>query len=97
MRVMPAAGASLKPEEAMSKYTFYIVSRSADDHYPVLLANNGKVPFNESVTRANKLKKSIENFLTAVHDSDVAVVHTTHDAFKKKYPRFAKNAKRGKR
>lgn len=80
----------------MSKYTFYIVSRNAEDHYPVLMANNGKIPFNESVGRANKLRKSIDNFLVAVHDSDVAVVHTTHAAFKKKYPKFAKNAGRKK-
>lgn len=80
----------------MSKYTFYIVSRNSEDHYPVLLANNGKVPFNESVTRANKLKTSIENFLVSVHEGQVAVVHTTHAAFKKKYPKFAKNAGRKK-
>lgn len=77
-------------------YTFYIVSRSAEDHYPVLLANNGKVPFNESVKRAGSLKKSIDNFLASVHDCRVSVVHTTHAAFKKKYPKFAKNAGRKK-
>lgn len=78
----------------MAKYTFYVVTRSSEDHYPVLIANNGKIPFNESVTRANKLETSIGNFLEAAASDRVAVVRITHADFKKKFPHFAKNAKK---
>lgn len=76
----------------MIKYTWYIVSRGRNDHYPVLVANNGKIPFNESVTRAAKLKRSLERFADAYDNCEVAVVHITHAEFRKKFPRFARNA-----
>ena len=80
-----------------AKYTLYIVTRSADDHYPVLIANNGKIPFNESVTRANKLETSFRNFMNACWAHDVDYVRITHSDFKKKFPKFAKNAGRKKK
>jgi hypothetical protein len=91
----------------MASYTFYIVSRSANDHYPVLIANNGKIPFNESVKRANKLEASIKNFLYSCYQEErgqiiepdyknmhVAIVRITHAEFKKKFPHYAKNVGR---
>lgn len=80
----------------MAKYTFYIVSRGADDHYPVLLANNGKIPFNEPVRRAAGLSESIGRFLKASREFDVAVVRISHADFRKRFPRFARNAGRRK-
>jgi hypothetical protein len=79
---------------APPKYTHYVVSRSANDHYHVLLANNGKIPHNESVTRANKLEESLARYHRAVKDGLVVVVRIKHDAFRKKFPSFARNAGR---
>ena len=76
----------------MNKYTFYVVTRNANDHYPVLIANNGKIPFNESVGRANKLEKSFSTFLDAANWNGVAIVRISHAEFKKKFPHYAKNA-----
>ena len=73
-------------------YTYYVVTRNADDHYPVLVARNKKIPLNESVGRASGLERSIGRFLEAAASDKVAVVHITHAEFKKLYPKFAKNA-----
>ena len=54
-----------KPNIAAPKYTLYIVSRSRDHHYPVLMANNGKVALNEPSGRAAKLEISAQRFLDA--------------------------------
>lgn len=83
--------------KTMAKYTFYVVTRSSGDHYPVLIANNGKIPFNESVTRANKLELSIDNFFNAVRCYDVEVKRIKHADFKAKFPEFAKNAGKKKK
>ena len=71
----------------MSTYTIYIVTRNADHHYPVIMANNGKAILNEPVKRAHKLERSAVNFVL----SDVQVERITEKAFKAKFPQFAPN------
>jgi hypothetical protein len=83
----------------MPKYTFYIVTRSANDHYPVIMANNGKAAFNESVQRAHKLETSFLRLYDACKenlcDADgVEIQRITHAEFKQKFPHYAKNAGR---
>ena len=73
-------------------YTYYVVTRNADDHYPVLVARNKKIPLNESVKRTRVLEKAINNLEEAFTFGRVAVVRITHTEFKKLYPKFAKNA-----
>lgn len=73
-------------------YTYYVVTRNADDHYPVLVARNKKIPLNESVGRANRIENAINNLADAFAYGDVDVVRITHAEFKKLYPKFAKNA-----
>jgi undecaprenyl pyrophosphate synthase len=75
----------------MSKYTYYIVSRHRDHHYPVLMANNGKITLNEAVRRAGKLEQSITRLIRAVNAGEVAVVRITEKEFRAKFPSFAPN------
>lgn len=74
------------------KYTHYIVSRSHNEHYHVLVANNGKIPLNESVGRANKLEESVRKYQRAILDGTVEMKRIGHAEFRKKFPRFARNA-----
>lgn len=73
------------------KYTIYIVSRGRDHHYPVLMANNGKVALNEPSGRAAKLELSAQRLLQAAESGEVAIERITEDAFKAKFPTFAPN------
>ena len=75
----------------MKKYTYYIVTRSRDHHYPVLMANNGKAMLNEPCKRAVKIERTIERIADAVRLGDIAVVRITEKEFRKRYPRFAPN------
>jgi hypothetical protein len=75
----------------MKKYTYYIVSRHRDHHYPVLMANNGKITLNEAVGRAGKLELSVIRFIRAVQAGEVAMVRITEKEFRAKFPRFAPN------
>ncbi len=83
-------------------YTFYIVTRNADHHYPVLMANNGKAALNEPVKQANKLEQSIRRLMKALDfsnpwgENEVRVVRITEVDFRRKFPKFAPN-KGGKR
>lgn len=76
----------------MATYTLYIVSRNANHHYPVLMANNGKKMLNEPVKRARTLIDSFNNLGFAFHYDDVAVVQITEKEFRAKFPKFARNA-----
>lgn len=78
------------------KYTYYIVSRDKDTHYPVLMASNGKPTLNESVTRAHKLETGIARLGTAFLFGQVQVVRITHAEFRQKFPRFPRNQGRKK-
>lgn len=77
-------------------YTIYVVSESADSHRPVLVAQNGKVPLNEPVTRASKAEDVAHNLIAAAGTGRIAVVRITLNEFKRKFPRFAPNAGRKK-
>jgi hypothetical protein len=76
----------------MATYTVFIVTRNADHHYPVLMANNGKAMLNEPVTRANKLVTSWQRFAREMWLHNVPVERITEKAFKAKFPQFARNA-----
>ena len=80
-----------KPNIAAPKYTLYIVSRSRDHHYPVLMANNGKVALNEPSGRAAKLEISAQRFLDACSEGYTTIERITEADFKAKYPSFAPN------
>jgi hypothetical protein len=67
------------------------VSRNADEHYPVLVSNNGKVPLNESVSRRSRLHITINNLMDAIASKDVDVVEMSHADFRAKFPAFARN------
>lgn len=75
------------------KYTLYVVSRSADHHYPVIMANNGKACLNEPVKRRAKMLESAERFLSAALDGSegVRVECMSEAAFRERFPRFAPN------
>lgn len=77
----------------MAKYTIYIVTRNADHHYPVIMANNGKAILNEPVKRAHKLESSANNFLnTALYAAyECHIERITEKDFKAKFPQFAPN------
>lgn len=72
-------------------YTIYIVTRSRDHHYPVIMANNGKAILNEPVNRAKKLYTSAENLLCDAKAGHVPVIRITEAEFKAKFPQFAPN------
>lgn len=76
----------------MTKYTIYLVSRSATDHYTRIMANNGKPTLNESVRRVATLVEGVRRFLTAIRLDQYEVVKVTHTEFKKKFPKYARNA-----
>lgn len=76
----------------MSQYTWYIVTRSRNEHYPVLVANNGKIPFNEVVNHASVLERGLKRLDQAHYTGDVAIVRISEVDFRKKFPKFAKNA-----
>jgi hypothetical protein len=76
----------------MAKYTYYIVTRSADHHYPVLMANNGKQALNEPVKRRYDLNRAVHKLLIASESYEVDVVEIAEADFKKKFPQFAKNS-----
>lgn len=80
-----------KPNIAAPKYTLFIVSRSRDHHYPVLMANNGKVALNEPSGRAAKLEISAQRFLDACSEGYTTIERITEADFKAKYPSFAPN------
>ena len=73
------------------KYTIYIVSRGRDHHYPVLMANNGKVALNEPSGRAAKLELSAQRLLQAAETGEIAIERITEEAFRTKFPTFAPN------
>ena len=73
------------------KYTLYIVSRSRDHHYPVLMANNGKVALNEPSGRAAKLEISARRFIDACSEGYTTIERITEADFKAKYHSFAPN------
>jgi hypothetical protein len=72
-------------------YTIWIVTRSRDHHYPVIMANNGKAILNEPVNRAAKLQKSAENLRAEFVFGFVPIRRITEAEFKAKFPRFAPN------
>ena len=76
-------------------YTYYIVTRNAGHHYPVLMANNGKAMLNEPVTKAAKAERTIQRLFHAVIIGDISVVRITEKDFRAKFPSFAPN--KGKR
>lgn len=76
-------------------YTFYIIAEGQGQHRPVLMANNGKVPLNEPVNRPSKAERAAHHLIGAAGAGRIAIVRITKADFKKKFPRFAKNA--GKR
>ncbi len=88
---MQMSNRNKKPNIAAPKYTLYIVSRSRDHHYPVLMANNGKVALNEPSGRAAKLEISAQRFLDACSDGYTTIERITEADFKAKYPSFAPN------
>ena len=73
------------------KYTIYIVSRGRDHHYPVLMANNGKIALNEPSGRAAKLELSAQRLLQAAEAGEVAIERIPEADFKAKFPTFAPN------
>lgn len=72
-------------------YTIYIVTRSRDHHYPVIMANNGKAILNEPVNRAKKLEDSAIKFTLAAARGEVASVRITEADFRAKFQQFAPN------
>lgn len=75
----------------MKKYTYYIVTRSRDHHYPVLMANNGKAALNEPCRRAVNIEQSLLRFADAIRCGEVAMERITEKDFKEKFPRYAPN------
>lgn len=73
------------------KYTFYIVSRGRDHHYPVLMANNGKAALNEPVRRAKIVLRSFMRFRDAIMNHEMNVTFIKEADFKKKFPTYAPN------
>lgn len=74
------------------KYTLYIVSRSENHHYPVLMGNNGKPVLNEPVSRALKIERSWDRLVAAVFGGEARCERISEKEFKKKFPKFPVNA-----
>lgn len=81
----------------MIKYTIYLVTKRTGNYYVRIMANNGKVALNESVGKAYKLLRSVDRFLLAAKNDQVAVVRMMEKDFRAKFPTFAKNSGRPKR
>jgi len=75
----------------MKKYTYYIVTRSRDHHYPVLMANNGKAALNEPCRRAGNIEQSLLRFADAILFGEVTVERIDEKEFKEKFPRYTPN------
>lgn len=72
-------------------YTWYLI-KGAKGIRPKLIANNGKPTLNEAVTRAAKLERSINRYHRAVQQGRVAVIRISEAQFRKRFPRFPRNA-----
>ena len=83
------------------KYILWLVTRSHDHHYPVIMSHNAKPCLNEPVRRKASLRQSMERFLDAAYkgSEQVEIREIAEAAFREKYPEFPVNAgpkKKGK-
>lgn len=76
----------------MALYEFFIVSKNAYSHKPVLMAENGKIPFNEAVKGAQSLEDGLNKFIAECALGNVKVTRITHANFKKSFPSPVKNS-----
>ena len=76
------------------KYIIWLVTRSHDHHYPVIMSANGKPCLNEGVKRKASLQLSIDRFLDAAYmgSAHVETRQITEAEFRKKFPRYPVNA-----
>ena len=76
------------------KYILWLVTRSHDHHYPVIMSANGKPCLNEPVRRKASLRQSMERFLeSAWHDPQpVEIREVSEEEFRLKFPKFPVNA-----
>jgi hypothetical protein len=69
--------------EGTPSYTHYIVTKSPDVHYSVLIAKNGKITGNETVKNAKDLVRFHSRYSDAVHARKVKIVRVTQEEFDK--------------